>query len=560
MGRLGPLTSQALGRSPYDDVVQGEGVADPNEPLQLYDDRGRPVNPETRRINRDVIRSHNEVMLVIGVAEPETSTIDVQTDSAQKHQDYEDEIGEKLFYVGEVLETAGAWGVNGLRQRILLYKQYARIPFHQLFLLQSSQQSWQSYLFAGLPSFLASNVVQQVSLGDPYDYLLSTYCARVYIRLHLDLFTFLQRTGIISSSQLLPSWRFFVPGSSQSPIPIPRLPTSFTWTGSTKWLAALALGATPFAAFYLYRKFSNRVTEYLQLKIYQNIPRPFNPNSYHRLAAKKSAPPPPPPVTTTTPTEPPAGQEVPAEAEQQPRTGRELIRTSEPAATSSASPAPGSEAEDPLPDPAAAPLPTTTTTTTTTTTPRRHSHGHPGQDEFASDDEDMEIVSATLISFDVEASDSADVAPGGVWSAELRPNVSDAASRAMLNQPPLYRDTMLTRLPAVIAADLLAARLAQTLTAPFESLALLGVARSYIMQRVGGGVLVGIEALHGGMGGGLLEAFSWGRMANVLGVELLVLFLQSDWWGALTLVGESFGVSEEEWGEREEEMAMGEGG
>lgn len=108
------------GRSPYDDVVQGEGEPDTRAPQQQYDERGRPINPETRRINRDVIRSHNEVMLVIGVAEPENGIPDVQVDAARKRTEYEDEIGMKLFWASDVLETAGVWGVNGMRQRILV--------------------------------------------------------------------------------------------------------------------------------------------------------------------------------------------------------------------------------------------------------------------------------------------------------------------------------------------------------------------------------------------------------------------------------------------------------
>lgn len=108
------------GRSPYDDVVPGEGPEDPRAPRQQYDERGRPINPETKRINRDVIRSHNEVMMVIGVAEPENSTVDAQADAAREQQRYEDRVGRMLLLYGGVLNTAAIWGVNGMRQRILV--------------------------------------------------------------------------------------------------------------------------------------------------------------------------------------------------------------------------------------------------------------------------------------------------------------------------------------------------------------------------------------------------------------------------------------------------------
>lgn len=121
MGRQLALASQALGRSPYDDVVCGDGEGDDRAPLQMYDERGRPVNPETKRINKDVIRSHNEVMLVIGVAETDNGGIsDSQVETGLKHIRYEERIGSTLLSVGRMLEQGNVWGVIGLRQRVLV--------------------------------------------------------------------------------------------------------------------------------------------------------------------------------------------------------------------------------------------------------------------------------------------------------------------------------------------------------------------------------------------------------------------------------------------------------
>ena len=108
------------GRSPYDEIVQGEGESDPRIPLQKYDERGRAINPETKRINKDVIRSHNEVMLVIGVAEAENEATEAQADSVRRHDQYEQRIGKTMFYVGKAVETIGIWGADGMRQRLLV--------------------------------------------------------------------------------------------------------------------------------------------------------------------------------------------------------------------------------------------------------------------------------------------------------------------------------------------------------------------------------------------------------------------------------------------------------
>lgn len=89
---------------------------------QQYDQRGRPVNLTTRRINRDIIRAHNEVMLAIGVVEPETSWQETMAkqESVARHRMAEIAIAKKLFFVNGVIEKCVVWGVNGMRQRIMV--------------------------------------------------------------------------------------------------------------------------------------------------------------------------------------------------------------------------------------------------------------------------------------------------------------------------------------------------------------------------------------------------------------------------------------------------------
>ncbi|KAJ4306416.1 hypothetical protein N0V88_001217 [Collariella sp. IMI 366227] len=272
MGRLGPLTSQGLGRSPYDDVVMGEGPEDPRGHKQLYDERGRPINLETKRINRDVIRSHNEVMMVIGVAEPENG-IDVQAEAARKHHQYEERIGRRLLLAGGIVETTAIWGINGMRQRILLYKPYSQTNFYGMFELLRSQQSISSYFFNGLPTFMASTILEQLALPEFKKRPWLQY-ATTYIRLHLAIYTFFQRTGIITSR--FPHWKFFIPGTSYSPISLPPLPTSLCPIGIAGWLRAAALSLVPFGAFYIYTKFYSFVTRMLRYKIHRHLPRPYN--------------------------------------------------------------------------------------------------------------------------------------------------------------------------------------------------------------------------------------------------------------------------------------------
>jgi hypothetical protein len=108
------------GRSPYADVVEGEGEPIRGAPSQQYDDRGRPTCPQTRQFNKDIIRSHNEVMQVIGVAEPDDGVQEGPAETAIKHMQYEDRIGNILCHTGRVLEMTALWGINGTRLRILV--------------------------------------------------------------------------------------------------------------------------------------------------------------------------------------------------------------------------------------------------------------------------------------------------------------------------------------------------------------------------------------------------------------------------------------------------------
>lgn len=101
--------------------MNGDGPEDPRQTNQQYDQRGRPINPETKRMNRDIIRAHNEVMLVIGVAEPENPFAGPEADSQRRHESYEESTGLRLGdSARQSVEAVGIFGIHGLRQRILV--------------------------------------------------------------------------------------------------------------------------------------------------------------------------------------------------------------------------------------------------------------------------------------------------------------------------------------------------------------------------------------------------------------------------------------------------------
>ncbi len=131
-------------------------------------------------MNKDIIRAHNEVMLVIGVAEqdPGAST-SAAADTARLHNEYENSTGRYFLRLGRILVVAGIWGVHGVRQRILVsppsgmsqpiltkyqvYKETARLPFLDMMQRERRTHAASQLLFAGMPSFFSAWSLQWYS-------------------------------------------------------------------------------------------------------------------------------------------------------------------------------------------------------------------------------------------------------------------------------------------------------------------------------------------------------------------------------------------------------------
>ncbi|KAL2880916.1 hypothetical protein SGCOL_003566 [Colletotrichum sp. CLE4] len=506
MTRLGPLTAQALGRSPFDDVVDGEGDDDPHAPTQQYDNRGRPVNPETKRMNRDMVRSHNEVMQVIGVAEPDNTPTTADVDSVRRYFNYEDAVGTRLLRFGRALEIAGVWGINGMRLRILLYRRYADISFFELFQHERNQRSVSSALMTGLPTFLGGHVFKMATYWFyPYprkNKFVNT--ALSYIRVHLQLYVFLQRLDIIPSARWFPSLSFFIPGSPSSPIAAPAPPKDFSPSSLVQYAGAWCVNSIPFISYVIWGQIWTEVTGHLWQEFYGRLP-----NTVHH---RKPPPPPPPPLPPVTIPETP--EPVPDVDRQQPEPLSEL------------------RGEDILEDipPEAEPSDTPPVQAV-----RRPSAFSARGDDYGSDDEEDGGVSATLISFDVEATDSTD-APPGLWSAELRPSTGPDSGYGASIQ---YMDTMLTRLPACLASDIFTVISGYVLVSPYEAVALRLVARSY-RERMG----LPTFDIHDT---NIFSGMTLRGVTNFLGLEFLHLVIAGELWALITGLAQWFHITEEEW-------------
>ncbi|KXJ92690.1 hypothetical protein Micbo1qcDRAFT_160460 [Microdochium bolleyi] len=514
MGRLGPLTSQALGRSPYDDVVEGAGQPEHGEPEKQYDDRGRIVNPQTKQIIKDVIRAHNEVMLVIGVAEPENdSATQAQIAMARDHQLYETETGKTLLNLGRSLGILGIWGVHGVRQRILLYRRYAHIPFHYLYRAERESHSRLQLYLAGVPSFITMQVLRWCSLTLPaINESRSLRGVMAYLRFHLHVFLTMQRLDLIPASQWLPGVRFFIPFSESSPFAAPPPLESFGVATLSTWLGKLAVNLAPYAAFYLCGRVWNFLHIQLWPPILRTLPRPTQPDfSAHRNLVATNA------MSTdwqSVPESPTLGAGD-REIRQGPTPGTDIPTLMA---------LDGQTAEDVVPVQAI----------------RRQStfSSRGGMEDYGSDEEDAEMMNPTLISFDVDTSDSAEP-PAGVWSAELRPSFAGDMRTPHGQPPPAYLVNALTRLPSILAADILSNFAAYLLCTPMDALALRSVAHAFAVKR---GIPTG--HMHNGS---WISTVSARGFVNIAGLELLRLMISGEVWAVATVISQWLHVSEEEW-------------
>ncbi|EFX01047.1 hypothetical protein CMQ_5989 [Grosmannia clavigera kw1407] len=576
MTKLGPLTSQALGRSPYDIVVPGEGEQDPrdhdpNQHRQEYDDRGRPVNRETKLMNRDIVRAHNEVMQVIGVAEPDSSiqAADEEAEKRYRQKQYGDEVAHRLIHVGRVLGVMGVWGVNAVRQRILLYRQYSEIPFHHLLQHEFSRQPLWRALETGLPVFITNHALRRASLG--FKSVHRTFWKSSllqFVRLHLQMFLFLQRSGIAPAVPLLPSPLYFLPFSRESPIARPPpLPTTLSVRSMVHWSCATVLNFAPVFMFYSYMRAWSYVTETLYRRIYHWLPTPTNPRSsrslyvpeYVSISARR--------LNGSSAAEASDGADG-AEDMDGP-IGPDDVDTA--AASSESTPL------QPLPPP---PPPSSSAPGSPTTVRRRNtvsSHGG-GDDGYASEEEEFEL-SATLISFDVEAGDANDNAPSA-WSAELRQSpagggeggpagnggdveggegrgesghqgtsgsdygVGDSSNATSgVGFGPVYAEGLLVQLPAIIATDIMTVLTSSALMAPYEAFMIRLVAHAYRQQH---GLpvddLYGLAVLSPADG-----SLSWTSLTNCVGMWLVHLAVDASGWLLVTGLAVLYRGAEPEW-------------
>ncbi|KAE9362927.1 hypothetical protein N431DRAFT_357093 [Stipitochalara longipes BDJ] len=451
MGRLESLTALALGRGHYEEevIINPEAEPPPGANPQQYNDRGYPRNPETKRQEREHVRAANEVMQVTGVVEDSHAASQKYLQSKiDKNQ--ETITGLRLMEAGRAVFVGGVWGVLGLRKRILLYKPYSEIGILGIMRREASTYSIPHPFVAGLPAVLAyhvcdwvaifsESIIEGVFLADE-DGLLTEQQFRVgqyiqnvfdfgfcFVCTHLRMFAILQQLNLVPASWLLPSFRSFIPFSRASPLQLPPIPSLGisslgSFAGSLLWTAA------PMLMVLAHSKFKYMVGRIMYRPIYKILPRPSGDSMFSGLEMTT------PMMEYDTPDQP-VGERSRNRTEDEP-----TLRALE-----------GRPALD-------------RTETRIRQTEREHD---------TSDDEEEELTQATLISFDVEATDVVESSLG-TWSAELR-----SANEPKASQVLRYHITGLTMLPPIMATEGLRQIVTGIIVMPLETLMVRVIGRAY---------------------------------------------------------------------------------
>lgn len=254
-----------------------------------------------------------------------------------------------------------------------------------------------------------------------------------YLTLTFRMFSILQQLHLISGARLLPSFMSFIPFTAASPLQLPPPPSSLDVESILTWGTALVSSAAPFFMILAHGRIKLFVSRKLYRPIYKSLPRPIGDSIFSGLSSHAPLMEYDTPDITIEEERSRRGEDTPTlrALEGLPaldRDGREEMRT-------------------------------------------RQSTLDAGDD--SSEDGNDEMQQATLISFDVEATEAVENS-FGTWSAELR-SANEPVPLENIN----YRTTGLTMLPVILAAEGMREIIAGLLVLPLEAVMVRVIARAY---------------------------------------------------------------------------------
>ncbi|KAF2201857.1 hypothetical protein GQ43DRAFT_414941 [Delitschia confertaspora ATCC 74209] len=262
MARQPYLTRLAFGRSAFEPPSQQSQAIEASQDgyVQLYNERGYPINPRARQHGRRLREAQNDVLAAIGVvipyedpSEEPAETIEERRQRVEKLEE-EDRVGGTVALSTTLVENICTWWIGSLRDRVLTFPIPSRMQFSQV-VTSEFQASESTIVYAGFPAHLLSTIAVQASVYialviKPFDRFLRwvspsrkrrrslerfrapfNNCFRLFVGMYFYPLSYhhtLQRLGLVPARPLLPPWRAFIPFSSSSPIRPVSMPAMLT--------------------------------------------------------------------------------------------------------------------------------------------------------------------------------------------------------------------------------------------------------------------------------------------------------------------------------------------
>lgn len=143
-----------------------------NNYIQLYDERGNPVNPRAHAYSKRLRDAQNDVLASVGVVERRRSPAEGLPGSYEERLDEiesEETVGNVLALTSTVVENLCTWWIGTIRDRLLTFRTPVAIPFLQL-VASERAASGNSIAYTGFTSRLVSTVGIQACVYGAYIY------------------------------------------------------------------------------------------------------------------------------------------------------------------------------------------------------------------------------------------------------------------------------------------------------------------------------------------------------------------------------------------------------
>lgn len=323
MGRLGPLNSLALGRSPFQppeldengDFILGPHAHDYENKYfyeQKFDERGHPKNDASRATVRVMQNAQNAVLETVGVVVRREKA----SKSAWQRRSEKEKIADTRTenHYGIVLEKSikpffmpsTMWWRLCLQNRMQVFRSYLDPPVLHIIRSEAASLGLLSFLTNGLLSSIAgyqfekllkdilswgSESPLKIHSGEPSNYIWDSSTSLV-AGLIVSLLVFpVKAFALLQGLQLIPSTsnlnpRSFIPFTTASPIQLSSPPA--VWSIGTGLLYATSIYNHPF----LLRMILDITGKYIHMITYRVIlltltPRPDRPDKITLKAARR---------------------------------------------------------------------------------------------------------------------------------------------------------------------------------------------------------------------------------------------------------------------------------